>query len=154
MIEGINAILQKNDLGCVRAASVHVTRSELKTAHDVLTAVKEFAPSEGWLCFTDEVLVIRKGTLLPSLDGRVILSGELASGTQSIHIRQSGACWEHYLLHRQEGGEQVMVEESFITIPKGEKSKLKYEIYWQADAQGVLAPFASRFVGFEQGGLN
>ena len=154
MIKAINAVLQKNDLGCVISASVHITRSELITAHDVRNAIKAFTPSEGWLCLTDEVLVIRKGNTLPSLDGRIILSGELACGTQSIHIRQNGDCWEQYLLERKEDDGQVMVEESFITIPKGEKSKLKYEIYWQADAQGALAPFASRFVGFEQGGLN
>lgn len=152
MIAAMNGILTGAELDAVHSASITISRTELNTPHEVQTAVAAFSGSEGWLCLTDEVLVLKQGKPLPSLAGRIILSGELASGLKSLHIRQNGDKWEQYTLERRDGGEQFMLEESFLSIPKGGQCRLKYEIYWQTDATGALAPFAGRFAGFEPGG--
>ena len=152
MIDAVNKILQPAGLGTARTASVKIERKTLSSQIEVQTVLKDFGEAEGWLCLTDEVLVVNQAKPLPSLAGRVVLSAELASGEKSIHMRQNADIWEQYSLERYEGGVQVMVEERFLSIPKGEKAMLKYEIFWQTDGTGALFPYAGRFAGFEKGG--
>lgn len=153
MINEMNQVLKDAALEPVQSASVTISRTELNSPQAVQRAVESFVGAEGWLCLTDEVLVVKKNKPLPALKDRIILSGELVMGETSIHIRQDGSKWEQYTLKRYEGGEQIVVEERFLSTPKGEQCRLKYEVFWQVDATGALSPYASRFAGFEQGGI-
>ena len=152
MIDAVNKILQRAELETVQAASVKIERKILPSQHDVLKTIRDFGASEGWLCVTDEVLVVDRATSLSSLEGRIVLSGELVAGAKSLHIRQYLDMWEQFYLERHEGSEQILIEERFLSTPAGKQAILKYEVFWQADETGTLLPYAARFAGFEKGG--
>jgi len=134
-----------------------VVRESLKTevtpakdAKEVWRAVDEFASEEGWLCLTDEVLKIDNPSDLGELQERVILSGELAKGDQSLHIRQAQDGWSLIYLSAGQGDECLKFNESFISTEEGQSVRLTYEIYWKNDGN-AYAPHAFRFTGFSKG---
>lgn len=159
MVEVLNQIL--ND------CNAQVTAATLKPRllavadkpADVLRQVKAFyqqgsAACSGWLCFTDKVEVVPNDFSFADGDDRILLSGELTRGSVSLHIRQSEKGWQLFELTRTEGGEMLMVAESFLSIHK-DGQKLHYENYWHKVKNGeeseVYQPFAARFAGFEGG---
>lgn len=122
-----------------------------KDAKELWSEVREFAGEEGWLCLTDEVRKIDKTTDFDELQGRVILSGELAKGAQSLHIRQAQEGWSLIHLCAGEGRECLKWGESFISTEKNNGLRLNYDVYWSLQ-EGVYSPSAFRFVGFSEGG--
>lgn len=159
MIEQLNAVLQQTRLeNEIQGASVEVNSRIITTHEGLLNEARAFADSEslfeGWLCLTDEVMLVDKNFDFSEIKGRTVLSGELAGGERSLHIRQWEDGWILSSLTRKNGGNQFMVEEKFISTRR--PLKLRYETYWQEKencyGQRALQPLASRFSGFERGG--
>lgn len=132
---------------------------KIKPPEEVFEKAKAFFESgkdccNGWLCFTDKVVIVPDEFDFSSGADRIILSGELARGKESLHIRQAGSEWLLVPLTRQDGGDMLMVEEKYLPI-RGSR-KLCYETYWkkQKNDDGLVAyrPYAARFSGFDQGG--
>ncbi|HIJ96602.1 MAG TPA: hypothetical protein HPP94_12860 [Desulfuromonadales bacterium] len=151
MIHTINDILGKAGLAPVKAATLSIEKTETADWRQVQSRISSFGGA-GWLCVTDKIL------LLPQVNGPLadmtILSGELSNGSASLHIRQSSSGWELYEMTRYDGGEQLMVEESFIST-QDKDILLTYETYWKKGGSGAMEPFASRFAGFsDKGGTN
>lgn len=152
MINAINDVLKINKLDEVKQASLKVEISKQQTQPQLQKRIVEFE-GIGWICLTDKVLTIRNKADLSGIEGKQVLSAELAAGSKSLHIRQNGAVWDLFDMISTDGGEQYLVEEDFIATQSG--MKLIYETYWQKDDIGTLIPFASRFAGFSnQGGGN
>lgn len=126
---------------------------QVSEAKDVWNAVREFAGEQGWLCLTDEVLVVKGPADLEKGQGRVILSGELVKGGQSLHIHQTQDGWLLIDLSAGAGQECLKLRESFISTEDKQGLRLNYDVYWSLQ-QGVYAPYAFRFVGFSEGGSN
>jgi hypothetical protein len=144
--------LLKSETGTeVVRESVLATPTPVNDASEVWRAVREFAGEEGWLCLTDEVRMIDDATDLDTLQGRVILSGELAKGARSLHIRQAQEGWSLIHLCAGEGRECLKWGESFISTESNNGLRLNYDVYWTLQ-EGVYAPYAFRFVGFSEGG--
>jgi hypothetical protein len=95
--------------------------------------------------------MIDDATDLDTLQGRVILSGELAKGARSLHIRQAQEGWSLLHLSAGEGQECLKLRESFISTERNNGLRLNYDVYWSLQ-EGVYAPHAFRFVGFSEGG--
>jgi hypothetical protein len=161
-IEDINGILKMSGIMTVRQGSVIVTPCPVGNQLMIHEKLADFAGSDGWLCLTDEVIVVTAGFDFSTLTERIILSGELAKGKKSLHIRQGqcipGKCeaensgWLWYEIESDDSGDHIIIDESFIAIPKAGGRKLNYETFWKLEeATGVLAPYASRFAGFTGG---
>lgn len=159
MVERLNRILGGCGLA-VQSASLSVAATaETADRAEVFGQAKAFCEKEtgtcsGWLCFTDRVLIVPDEYAFAD-SGGILLSGELARGDESLHIRQSQTGWQLWHLSRHDGGEMLMVKERFVSI-RQRGQKLVYEKYWRMEAgdEGlkVYRPFAARFAGFEQGG--
>ena len=162
MVEALNKILKDSKV-TVSAVSLNVpanTPSEITDPNELFEKVKDFfdkAPDTctGWLCFTDKVEIVPEEFCFAATASGIILSGELARGNESLHIRQSGDGWQLFTLTREDGGEMLMVKEKYLSTLDGGKM-LCYENYWEKeknkDGREVYRPFAARFAGFVQGG--
>lgn len=149
VIAAINHVLEKSGLDKVRKATLQVQRTEAADQQQVQSRISSFG-GEGWLCLTDKVIILPADN--EKIVGKIVLSGELANGSKSLHIRQSASGWELHEMISIPDGDQLMLEEEFLSI-QDKDMKLKYETCWRRDENGTLAPFASRFAGFfTQGG--
>lgn len=152
MIENLNNIFDEYKLNKVIQASAAITPFENVTEASALhKMIEDFKPQEGWLCLTDKVVMIPAECTLP-VSG-IILSGELVCGSKSLHIRQAENGWSCRVIERRSAGDQIMYEQTFLSIPGRGNIKLKYETYWKIDAdvagRAVYQPHVSRFAGFE-----
>jgi len=154
MINNLNNILKRNGLGEVRRVGLEVRPHSVKTPGEVLDVVRDFGPAAGWLCVTDEVLTAEQAFDTAALTGRIILSGEIVSGSRSLHIRQDEAGWTVTNLERKESGDHILIEESLVSTKR--PFLLKYETFWleSLDSFGLkqYRACASRFAGFERNG--
>ncbi|NCO65283.1 MAG: hypothetical protein COW32_09925 [Candidatus Aquicultor secundus] len=154
MIEALNKTLRDSGLEEeLKSFSISIAPRHISSHEELLKTVADFVPAIGWLCLTDEVLVVDEKFDHSSLQQRIILSGELASGDKSFHIRQADNGWIVVDLERKAGDDQIMIDEAFIST-KQELGKLKYETYWKKaenDGFEVFRPVVSRFIGFERG---
>lgn len=146
MIEKLAKILKDENLGIPVEASARIVPSKAANQPDLHQQISAFNPQEGWLCLTDEVVVIRKPQDMEKIKDRIVLSGELVSGTTSLHIRQESDFWLLHLITKHSGG-GLMLKESFASIPQAYGVRLKYETFWQ-DVSGTLKPHVSRFAGY------
>ena len=148
MIDNLTNILREENLRSVVAASVTIDHQEVMDQNGLQKRISAFNPQEGWLCLTDEVMVIRTPRDVERITSRIVLHGELVSGAVSLHIRQGESSWRLHTLTRLNGS-GVMLEESFAPVPLAGDMWLRYETFWQ-DMGGILKPHASRFAGFQQ----
>lgn len=156
MIAKLNQILKSENIGSASSADAKVEIQKVPESDPakLKQIINAFGRKEGWLCFADKVVIINEQNILQT-DGD-ILSGELVSGYKSLHIRQSENGWTCYTIERQASGtDQLMFEESFLSIPGRGNCRLKYETYWKllpdSHAQHYLfQPYVSRFAGFEK----
>jgi hypothetical protein len=154
MITKLNQILKNENIGSASPTAARVTVQEVleSDAAKLKQIINAFGGKEGWLCFTDKVVIINEQNTL-QVDG-IILSGELVCGSKSLHIRQSEKGWSCYTIERQDhSNDQLMIEETFLSIPGRGNCKLKYEIYWKllpdsTAKHGMFQPYVSRFAGF------
>jgi len=144
MIHAINDVLGKTGLEQAKPATLSVERTETVHQANVQSLISEFG-GIGWVCLTDRIVMLPKE--IGEITGKIVLSGELSNGNKSLHIRQNGPGWELFDMASSNSGEQLMVEEKFIST-KDKDVLLTYETYWKKDSTGTLAPFASRFAGF------
>lgn len=163
MVEAMNKILKDSKV-TVSAVSLIVSTdmpAEITDPNVLFMQVKDFfdkgpATCKGWLCFTDEVAIVPEEFCFAAGASGIILSGELACGNESLHIRQSGNGWQIFVLTREDGGEMLMVTETYLSTRDGGK-KLCYENYWKKEPNKegleVYRPFAARFAGFDPGGI-
>lgn len=161
MLDKLNTILQSCDAK-VTAATLNAKLLATVTVDnpaDVLKEAKDFyeevpAACSGWLCFTDKVQIVTDEYRFADGDSRILLSGEMARGDISLHIRQSDNGWQLVELTRSDWGEMLMIQEDFLSIYK-EGKKLRYENYWHRgknkEGLDVYQPFTSRFAGFAGG---
>ena len=162
MIEAINEILKDHNLGEVTRVQLENIPKAINEQATLQNEISDFIDGsddyQGWLCLTDEVIILNKGYDLSSLHKRIILYGELASGEKSLHIRQTDKGWLAVKLTRKQSDDDsfIMYEESYISTDTFSENRfwLNYEIYWKEtkdpSGQIVLAPFASRFAGFSK----
>jgi hypothetical protein len=161
MLENINTLLTECSAKAIQASIQATPSEEIDKDDEVLRQVAAFcaenpADCSGWLCFTDRVEVITGGFDFTAATGRILLNGELACGTKSLHLRQSEKGWIIYRLERTDGGEMLMFEENYLPMRK-DMGKLRYEMFWRkeknSEEQETYRPYASRFAGFTpQGG--
>lgn len=162
MVEALNEILKGSKV-TVSAVSLNIPTSppaEITDPNVLFIQVKDFfdkAPDTctGWLCFTDKVAVVpEEFRFNAEASSSILLSGELARGNESLHVRQSEKGWQLFTLTREEGGGMLMVKEKYLST-REEGKKLCYENYWKKEPNKegleVYRPFAARFTGFEGG---
>ena len=147
MIDNLTKILREEDLGSVVAASVVIDHQKVPDQDELKRLIRVSNCQVGWLCLTDEVVVIRTSQDLERIAGRIILYGELVAGPISLHIRQEADSWYVYTYTKQNGG-GIMMEELFAPIPLAGGMWLQYETFWK-EVGGMLSPHASRFAGFK-----
>ena len=150
MIIAINDVLKKAGLDTAISSTLMVGREEMSDQLKLQSRVVELG-GDGWLCLTDKILLLPHDA--GEMTGKTILSGEIANGEKSLHIRQCASGWELYNMTRSDGGEQLMIEQTFIST-KDMNMRLKYEVYWKKNEIGAMTPFASRFAGFSYKGGN
>jgi hypothetical protein len=122
-------------------------------AEDVYAALADFNTREGWLCLTDRVAVIAQGEDFSGFSRSMPLSGEFAAGEKSLYLRQKDDGWITFVITKAEGGEHIMVRESFIAVERYGVGKLQYETFWwKGSHSGAYRPYVSRFTGFGRGG--
>lgn len=154
MIKTLNSILKEEEIDTVTEGEIEIICNIEQDQKGVRAAIESFAPDVGWLCLTDEVIITGKDFKVSSIEGRIILSGEFASGDKSLHIRQSGRAWDIYEMTAKKEGGCIVAEKTFVSVIR--PLKLRYETYWREQensySQKVFVPYASRFAGFEKGG--
>jgi hypothetical protein len=140
------------------SGSLLVQCEPCSSARELQGRVRGFAPQEGWLCLTDRVLHFRDAAALEALlpEGAVVLSGELARGEESLHIRQAETGWNVTRLSAGKGEKCLMFRESYLSTEARENINLDYEVYWKLQADGLggraYLPCGFRFTGFAEGG--
>lgn len=131
------------------AAKLSITTAQAATPEQVWEQVAAFPFDEGWLCLTDRVLSLHSAADLANARGRIILSGELARGAESIHIRQAEAGWLITRFRDGEGDDCLKLEEQFISTEEKQALRLNYHCYWK-QLDGRWQPAAARFTGFRK----
>lgn len=140
--------------GRYRAGSVLVLETSfLPLAEAVRDLVEaDWRGAVGWLCFTDTVCAARAAGDLPDLNGRFVLSGELALQGRSLHLRRQGAGWRAAVMTTREGGQGLLETVSLLAVDQG--PPLLYEVGWStAPPADPVLPTAyeasvARFLGF------
>lgn len=154
MINQLNDIFSKEGLGngCTSSAVITMQLFDARDKDKLNNFIVDFKPIEGWLCFTDKVVIFPDECTLPAAG--IILSSELVSGLRSLHIRQAESGWSCHIIERQDHvGDQLVFEKSFLSIPRA-KCKLRYEVFWKISdnpkEHQTFQPYISRFAGFEK----
>jgi hypothetical protein len=150
MIKQLNAILASEGIPPLVAGALQANSRRIISQDDLRTCLSAFGPAEGWLCLTDQVIEIAPDYDFGQLSGRNILSGELAAGDRTLHLRQQNDAWIAVELQRIAATDGYLVEQHLFPV-RGSR-KLRYEVCWSAGDDGILKPNASRFAGFATGG--
>ena len=140
-VKGLNCVLTEGSLSA--------TKRSWREMKDVSEAIRNFTPSEGWLCFTDRVVLLDA----LEVDTGILLSAELVNENKSLHIRQQGDGWVGWFYSCDSNSESkgILVEQSFLGTRKTQGKKLCYQTFWTEDNYGSLQPVISRFSGFCEG---
>lgn len=130
------------------------------TPQAVIQAVMDFAPSQGWLCFQSQLLVLDRTEDLErrAPHAGAILSGELIRGADhSLHIRQNGrGGWILLYIDEGEGDQEGLVHNARLLgnqhypATVGESSRpgvLCYRVYWKHDPEQGWCQALSRLCG-------
>jgi len=160
MPDKLNSLLADCSSKASQSSLNVISLEKISSPEEALQNVTSFhaenpADCSGWLCFTGEVEEFIGAYDFLKFAGRILLSGELACGAKSLHLRQSENGWNIFRFERVEGGDMLMFEESYVSIRK-ELGKLRYETFWRKEKNNeeleVFRPYVSRFAGFAQGG--
>jgi len=147
MIGNLNSLLQKETGEELSPARLSVAMKWLGSPEEMWAAIQDFPLEAGWLCLTDEVLVLRSREDLEKAHGRILLSGELVYGDRSLHVRQGENGWSLVRLEKGIGEECLMLCESFISTEDKQQLRLDYEVFWKNGGR-AYEPYAFRFIGF------
>jgi hypothetical protein len=152
MIDKIKQLLQGEKIDATGLAFAHISIATEKAElpGDVWKAVSDFAPLQGWLCLTDRVIHFCEPSGMPGDNVGIILSGELANGNESLHIRQSEGGWLLTRLIAGRGDDCIVFREQFVSTESGRRDRLNYEVYWRLE-NGAYKPYAGRFCGIGEG---
>jgi hypothetical protein len=140
-----------------RHATLRTTPTHSLTQGEVQEKLVGMGKCEGWVCFTDEVVVVKGVLGEEELKARAVLSAELCAGGTTLTVRQSGGGWSCWLVESVSGdGTEDFVEVEEFLGGKEFFSKsdvrLRYEVCWRAtvDVNDVAryVPVVSRFAGF------
>lgn len=156
-MQALNDILKRANIDEVfESNAAEVELNAVFTRQELAGKIRSLKADQGWICFTDEVVMVDKDFDYQKLDQKIVLSGELANGKTSIHIRQGDSGWIITKIHRIDGGgagDQLMVNDAFIGTR--ERRTVLYETYWRKRkgnfGQDVFTPYVSRFAGFKGG---
>lgn len=147
-------LIEKETGDRVVPGSLSVGVRNMSTPDAVREAIRSFAPREGWVSLTGEVIRIAGSVDIGAIDRGVVLSGEFVSadGKSSLHVRQAEAGWSVMTIERTEGGDGVIVEDSFLS-ESADGTRLDYEVHWKgSDESPACRPTSFRFTGFSKGG--
>ncbi len=151
MITGINKVLAQEKCGAIVQEKLTIIPTPVASRQDVWEAVNAFAFEAGWLCLTDRVVQLGSSADLEKIRGGIILSGELAKGRETLHIRQSTVGWTLTRFIAGEGEPCLMLKEEYISTENQQQERLRYDVYWKL-VEGSYRPWAGRFTGFATGG--
>lgn len=114
---------------------------------EVKTALKEFQPQQGWLCFQDTITYF-KNSDLP--DAGVILYGEVkSSNNKALHIQPNNTGGWLLTTYQEQNGDTHLVETTQLLDEFNESGNLAYRIYWQSDGEQGYRPICAAFAGFK-----
>jgi len=146
-IEAINGLLSPRALGPIAKRAARVERRDLADQAAVSAELKAFG-GEGWICFTDQVQVLRRGD---SPAEGTPLSAELCDRQRSLHVRQAGDSWAAWIIESVADPAGYCTTRRFVpTRAKELKASVLYEVFWAPEelGGGVLRPSVARFAGF------
>lgn len=134
----------------VTPGTLRVEKGPLLDAAGVAERIRAFAPEQGWLQFTDRVVLLDE-LEDGELDSGRLLAAELARDDVSLHIRWQNDGWLAWEIHRRDG-DDLLLQQNYLATSRAAGKKLRYQTCWQRDEAGELRPALSRFVGFVEGG--
>ena len=153
------ALADKQLLGCelpnLTAGSLDCQSSVL-TAAQVLTAIDEFAPEQGWYMMRDQIKIAAS----PPMDIDFI-EGEWSHGSNSLKVKLMHH--DQYQLIRMTGTDNCCEHQAYSEyraylrtgLAENDSTVAVYRHWWQQDnEQHNWTPMVQQFIGFEaiQGG--
>lgn len=132
--------------------TINYDRKTFGSADEVRAFIGDFNAEQGWLCFTDRVVLLDEVTE-ELFQKYKLLSAELVKGDQSLHIRQDGKAWQGWFYSFDASQDGFVIEQQFIGTSRIAGQKLRYQTLWAAESleEPTLQPTVSRFAGFVKG---
>jgi len=148
LCERINGMLGDAHVDAAyRVARLKLEEQRLTDADEVRARLAERLGWQGWVCFQSRVERLPLESL-PE-DAGLVLSAELASGEESLHLLPDGAGgWTLTRLLEGEGEEVLADEVRYLT--RDASGRLHYRRFWKRAEGGGFAPFAARLIGFSE----
>lgn len=149
----------------LQSCYLEVETSVLSKHEEVVKAVQDFSPNQGWLAFQSKIKFFYNADLIiePDLPNGYLLNAELVNTeTEALHIRDNGnGDWllTHYKELQSETTQQAanaladkvfMLAKSKDNTPKNQSPKIIYRRYWKHSDLGYHV-YAASFNGFENG---
>lgn len=122
-------------------------------------AIRDFAPTAGWLCYQSQVIRLGLDETQDERDDRgLLLSGELVNGNPaSLHIRQNGSGGWLLTYFTPDTGDRYLTDTlsllAFERDPerRSNPTRLRYRRYWALDPVHGVRQVAACFIGFAGG---
>ena len=160
MLKAYQTVTGTNDSGLTILDRSHYRSAPLSNHKQVLEAIQQFAPRQGWLCFQSEIVRINGDQQSLPTEAGHILSGELVTDTnseQSLHIQYVENLWSLTLLSDNEidintdtvatnNAVPVIFKRTRQSIDKDEVAS--YRVFYEYTAD-TYRPYCYRFTGFE-----
>ncbi len=149
----IMELLREETKDRIEPGKLLIELKQCETARQVREQVNNFSFSSGWLCLTDRVVALYSPADLAGAQDGVILSGELANGGESLHIRQAENGWTLTSFKTGQGEACLVCDEEYISTENQQQARLKYQVCWRLHNDSYR-PWAARFTGLEKGGAD
>jgi len=151
--ENLMNLLYKETGDKVHSGKLAVKLTLVSTQELLRKEIEEFPFSFGWLCHTDSVVSLYSADDRAAIKNSIILSGELANSSESLHIRQAENGCSVTRMTTGDGEDCLTCREEYVGVENKQQDRLQYEVYWKL-ANGSYRPWVARFAGIQKGGAN
>ena len=151
--------MEKEDIAFLNGQKQGVQFSELKillstksigSNEDVLKAIKDFQPSDGWISLQSSPAKRIQGADF-DINGEHILAGDFcnASGV-SLSVRFDDECWKFSTCMEANEGELVLKRNVRQLSKISNHTYLNYDVYYKYEPEYGYRPYFSAFTGFTE----
>lgn len=131
-------------------ANIKINSKSMNTKEDVIKAIKDFSPSDGWISYQSSPAERVKSADFEIKNENIIAGEFYNSNGISLSVRFNGEVWKFFTCTESEDGELMLKMNKKQLSKLSNETYLTYDVYYKFDSELGYRPYCSAFTGFTE----